>query len=146
MFLTSLSQQALQLPQTLPWSGAGHVLPLVTTVDVCGQLSGAAWSIIGALNLIIKLSGQLARWSFVHASRVGSQCLTSGVSLQTSKILFRWSRFCTSPESCQRKYFTFLELICNAIAVTHSGCLSASNLLYCASITFLNLYLPRIYA
>ena len=53
------------------------------------QLAGAAWSIIGALNLITKLSGLLSRWSFIHASRVGIQCLVPGVSRHTSYILFK---------------------------------------------------------
>jgi hypothetical protein len=56
----------------------------VTTVDVLGQLAGAAWSIMGALNLITKLLGALSRWSLTHASRVGIQCRFEGVNLQTS--------------------------------------------------------------
>ncbi len=52
---------------------AGHVAPLVTTVEVLGQLPAAAWSIIGIENLIIKLSGARDTWSFIHASRVGNQ-------------------------------------------------------------------------
>ena len=47
--------------------------PAVTTVDVLGQLAGAAWSTIGALNLITKLSGHSGKKCFVQASRVGSQ-------------------------------------------------------------------------
>jgi len=43
MFLTVLSQQALQSLHWLPWSGAGHVRApaAVVTVDVLGQLSTA---------------------------------------------------------------------------------------------------------
>ena len=47
--------------------------PAVTTVDVLAQLAGAGWSIIGVLNLIIKLLGARDTWSLIHASRVGSQ-------------------------------------------------------------------------
>jgi len=83
------SQQALQSPQALSWSGAGHVLPVVTTVDVVGQLAGAAWSTIGALNRITRLAGAIDMKCFTHASRVGNQCLVSGVNLQTAKIFMR---------------------------------------------------------
>ena len=63
MFLISGFQQARQLLHWPPWSGAGQVLSsgFVDTVDVCGQLAGAAWSTIGALNLIIKLLGHSSR-------------------------------------------------------------------------------------
>ena len=43
----------------------------------------------------------------ITASRVGSQCLTSGVSSQTWKIRSKCSRDWMSPESCQRNSFFF---------------------------------------
>ena len=95
--------------------------PDVTTVEVVGQLAGAAWSTIGALNLIVRLEGASGRKSLTHASRVGIQCLTEGVNLQTAKILIRWSSSCISPESCHLKNFDFLELIIVAIAPVQSG-------------------------
>jgi hypothetical protein len=49
------------------------------------------------------------RYGLTHASRVGIQCLTSGVRLATLKILARCFRSCTSPESCHLKYFDFLD-------------------------------------
>ena len=79
------SQHARQSPQLLPWSGAGQVLSLVTTVDVCGQLPAAGWSTIVIDNLITKFFGHLFRWSLIQASRVGIQCCMPGVDLHTSK-------------------------------------------------------------
>jgi hypothetical protein len=68
----------------------GQVLPDPdTTVEVFGQLAAASWSIIGIENLKTKLSGLFCKWSLVHASRVGNQCLVSGVSLATVKIFSR---------------------------------------------------------
>ena len=69
--------------------GAGQVAPSVTTVDVFGQDPPAFWSIMGMENRITKFLGARVTWSLVQASRVGIQCLTPGVSLQTSNILFR---------------------------------------------------------
>ena len=43
-------------------------------------------SSIGIENLRVKLSGTALKYLLVHASRVGSQCLVSGVSLATAKI------------------------------------------------------------
>ena len=63
--------------------------PDVTTVDVLAQEPAAGWSIMGMLNLITKLSGASGRKCFTQASRVGSQCLTEGVNLQTEKIFVR---------------------------------------------------------
>jgi hypothetical protein len=96
----------------------------------CAQLPAAGWSIIGIENRNVKLLGTWSRKSCVHASRVGNQCLVSGVSLHTAKILIRWSTSCTSPESCHLNHLDFLELIRRAIAPTHSGDLIASSLLY----------------
>ena len=140
IFFISLFQQFLQLPHLPPLSGALQVLdPSVTTVDVCGQLFTAGWSIIFPENRITRLEGALSRYFFVHASRVGIQCWTEGVNLQTLKILAKCLKSCTSPESCHLKNFTFLELILMAIALTHSGWRSAFNLLYCAFIIAGNL-------
>ena len=111
--------------------------PDVTTVDVVDQLAGAAWSTIGALNLIVRLAGASGRKCLTHASRVGIQCLVSGVNLQTAKIFVRWSSSCTSPESCHLKYFDFFELINKAMAPVQSSCLTLASLLYCASCTTL---------
>ena len=65
------------------------MLPGDSTVDVLGQLAGAAWSTIGALNLIVRLEGASGKKCLIHASRVGIQCLVSGVSLHTAKIFIR---------------------------------------------------------
>ena len=89
MFFILESQHCLQVPHSLFCFGAGHVAPAVTTVDVLSQLAGAAWSTIGAENLITKLSGRSGRKCFTHASRVGIQCLIEGVNLQTANIFVR---------------------------------------------------------
>ena len=65
------------------------MLPGDSTVEVLGQLAGAAWSTIGAENLIIKLLGHSGRKCLTHASRVGIQCFVSGVNLATAKIFMR---------------------------------------------------------
>ena len=65
------------------------MLPGDSTVDELGQLAGAAWSTIGALNRITRLEGAIDMKCFTHASRVGNQCLVSGVNLQTAKIFMR---------------------------------------------------------
>ena len=135
MFFILGSQHCLQLPHSLFWSGAGQVLSsgFVDTVDVWGQLAIAGWSIIWPENLITKLSGASGRKCFTQASRVGIQCLVSGVSLATAKIFNRCSSSWTSPESCHLNSFDFFELINRAIAATHSGDRMASSLLYCAA-------------
>jgi len=56
--------------------------------------------------LINKFFGMIAgsmNWSSLY-SRVGSQCLASGVALATSIMFLRWSGPCRSPESCHLKY------------------------------------------
>ena len=103
-----------------------------------GHVLGAEVFTIGAENLITRLSGFNERKAFTHASRVGIQCLTVGVSLQTANIFKRWSSSCTSPESCHLKYFDFLLLIILAMAPVQSGCLIAFRRKYCASWTTLN--------
>ena len=97
-----LSQHARQSWQALPCSGAGHVLPLVTTVDVHGQCLTGPWSIMCDDILIIKLGGTVAgSMSFRNfTSRVVIQWLVSGVCLHTLKIFFRCSTLWISPESC----------------------------------------------
>ena len=89
MFLIFGSQHALQSLQALSCFGAGHVAwaGSVVTVEVLGQLAGAAWSTIVAENLITRLAGARSMYFLTHASRVGIQCWTSGLSLHTSKIL-----------------------------------------------------------
>ena len=137
MFLTDLSQHARQFLHSLFCFAAGHVAPAVTTVLVLSQPPAAGWSIIGMLNRITRLSGHSGRKCFTHASRVGIQCLVSGVSLQTEKILSRCASSWTSPESCHLNSLDFLELIRRAIAAVQSSCLTLANLLYCASCTTL---------
>ena len=99
------SQQALQLPQLLPWSGAGHVLPLVTTVEVHGQCFTRPWSTMCEEILIIKFLGTTSGSMSVKnlTSRVGIQCCVSGVRLHTSNMFLRWSGLWMSPESCHLK-------------------------------------------
>ena len=138
MFFMSGFQHALQLPHWPPWSGAGQVrVPgFVVTVDVLVQLITSGWSIIVPENLITRFEGARSIYFFVHASRVGIQCLTAGVLLQTSKIFAKCFRSCTSPASCHLKNLCLLTaslLILAAIARTHNGCLSAASLLYCDS-------------
>ena len=121
------SQHCLQSKHLPPCAGAGQVAPVSTTIEELGQLS-LRCPTIGGENLITKLSGLLSRWSLIHASRVGSQCLVSGVNLHISKILFKCCWSCTSPASCHLNHFW--RLITAAIAVTHSGWLIAFSLLY----------------
>ena len=63
--------------------------PDVTTVDVLAQEPAAGWSIMGMLNLMTKLSGHNFKKCLTQASRVGNQCLTEGVNLQTAKIFVK---------------------------------------------------------
>ena len=67
----------------------GQLLPVVTTVDVRGQEPGAGPSTFVALSLIVRLAGTRSCGILERspASRVGSQCATSGVSLHTWNIL-----------------------------------------------------------
>jgi len=86
MFLIFGSQHALQSLQALSCLGAGHVAwaGSVVTVEVLGQLAGAAWSTIVAENLITRLAGARSIYFLTHASRVGIQCATSGDRRATS--------------------------------------------------------------
>ena len=135
MFFILGSQHCLQLPHSLFWSGAGQVLSsgFVDTVDVLGHAAIAGWSIICPENLITRLAGASGRKCFTHASRVGIQCWTCGVSLATANIFNRCSSSCTSPESCHLNSFDFFELINSAIAPTQSGLRMLASLLYCAA-------------
>ena len=104
-----LSQQARQLPHSLPGSGAGHVLPaLLVTVLVHGHCFTGPWFIICDDILMIKLGGTVAgSISFKNrASRVGIQCFVFGVRLHTRKIFFRCSMLWMSPESCHLNHFS----------------------------------------
>ena len=79
-----------------------------------GRVRPGIWrclSTIGALNLITKFCGHCGKKCFTHASRVGNQCLVSGVSLHTAKIFNRCASSWTSPESCHLNTFDFLLLI-----------------------------------
>jgi hypothetical protein len=98
----SLSQQARQSRHAFPWSGAGQLRPVVTTVDVRGQEPGAGPSTFVALSLIVRLAGTRSCGILERspASRVGSQCATSGVSLQTWNIFNRCLTLWMSPLSC----------------------------------------------
>ena len=138
------SQQALQSLHSLFCSGAGQVLPLVTTVDVHGQCFTGPWSIICELILIIKFGG-ITSGSIKDknlTSLVGIQCFVSGVRLHTSKIFFRCCTLWMSPESCHLNHFS--PVIKVTIASTHRGSINACCLRSSASLTFLNLYLPFI--
>ena len=135
------SQHARQLPHSLPWSGAGQVLSsgFVETVDVHGQCLTGPWSIICEEILIIKFggitSGSIKVKNFT--SRVGIQCLVPGVRLHTSKIFFKCSGLCMSPESCHLNHFS--PVINVTIASTQRGSCNACCLRSSASFTFLNL-------
>ena len=135
------SQHARQLPHSLPWSGAGQVLSsgFVDTVDVHGQCFTGPWSIICEEILIIKFDGITAGSMSVKnlTSRVGIQCLVPGVRLHTSKIFFKCSGLCMSPESCHLNHFS--PVISVTIASTQRGSVNACCLRSRASFTFLNL-------
>ena len=141
MLATSLDQHARQSLHSLPWSGAAQVLSsgFVDTVDVHGQLFTGPWFIICELILIIKFGGTVAgSMSFKNfTSRVGIQCRVPGVRLHTSKIFFKCSRLCRSPESCQRNHFS--PVISVTMASTQRGSVNACCLRSNASFTFLNL-------
>ena len=140
-----LSQQFRQLLHCPPWSGAGHVLPFPSvTVDVQGQLLPAAPLTLVADNLINKFFGMTSgsiRASSC-ASRVGSQCLVSGVWRHTSRMRARCQALWMSPESCQRKYGR--PCIRVTIARTQRESLKAARRRAIAIFVFLNLYRPFI--
>ena len=135
-----LSQHARQLPHSLPCSGAGQVLPsLLVTVEVHGQNLTGPWSIMCELILIIKFGGTEAGLiTFKNcASRVGIQCLVSGVRLHTSKILSKCLKLWMSPLSCHLNQSW--SLISVTIASTQRGSSSALSLRCSACCTLLNL-------
>ena len=145
MLAVDLSQQARQLLHSLFCFDAGQLwLPSVTTVDVHGQLFTGPWLIMCEDILIIKFfgttSGSMSLKNF--ASRVGSQCLVSGVRLHTSNIFFKCSGLWMSPESCHLNQGSPEMSV--TIASTHRGSVNACSLLSRAALTFLNLYLPFI--
>jgi len=141
MFAVSRSQHARQSLHSLPWSGAAQVLSsgFVDTVDVHGQLFTGPWLIICEEILIIKFGGTVAgSMSFKNfTSRVGIQCRVPGVRLHTSKIFFRCSGLCMSPESCHLNHFS--PVISVTMASTQRGSVNACCLRSRASLTFLNL-------
>ena len=132
------SQQFRQLLHSLPCFDAGHVKLPVETVDVQGQNLTGFWLIIWLENLIVKFFGMLSVLSGKNlASRVGSQCMVSGVLLHTSNIFLRCCTLCRSPESCQRK--TSSPDMSVTIASTQRGCGSACSRLASANLTDGNL-------
>ena len=134
MLGTSRVQHALQSRHWFPCSLAGQLFISVTTVLVQGQNPAAGLSILWPESLIIKFLGILSVLNGRNlASRVGSQCIVSGVSLHTSNILMRCWTLCRSPESCQRK--CFLPLISVAIAGIQSRWVNDSSRLVKASLT-----------
>ena len=134
--LTFLSQHALQLWHLLPCFDAGHSLlswtwlvlfaPSSPTVLVFGHQVTGRCPIMCEENLIVKFVGTMAgSMSFKYcASRVGNQCLTPGVALQTSKMFLRCCTLWRSPESCHLNQLCpclSFELICTVIAAVHCG-------------------------
>ena len=117
------SQQARQSRHAFPWSGAGQLLPVVTTVDVNGQLCGAGPSTFVALRRIVKLLGTRSCGILERspASRVGSQCATSGVNLQTWNIFNRCLTDWMSPESCHLNQRDLRAFMSAAMVLAHSG-------------------------
>ena len=141
MLGTSRVQHARQSLHWLPCSLAGQLFISVTTVDVQGQKLAAGLSILCPDNLIIKFLGMLSVFNGKNlASRVGIQCSTCGVSLHTSKIFFKCSTLCRSPESCHLNHGVLS--INTTIAGIHSGCVRPSSLLVKAACTLGNLYRP----
>jgi hypothetical protein len=96
----------------------------------CNQLPDAGWSTIGIENRNTKFFGLCFKCFMVQASLVGNQCLVSGVSSHTSKILYKCASSCTSPESCHLNHLDFLELINSAMASTQRGSLILFKRLY----------------
>ena len=138
------SQQARQSRHAFPWSGAGQLRPVVTTVEVKGQEPGAGPSTFVALSLIVRLAGTRSCGILERspASRVGSQCATSGVNLQTWNIFNKCLTDWMSPESCQRKYLLVRALMSAAMVLAQSGRLMLASLRIMASMTLGNRYRP----
>ena len=138
------SQQARQSRHAFPWSGAGQLRPVVTTVDVNGHEPGAGPSTFVALRRIVKLAGTLSCGILERspASLVGSQCATSGVNLQTWNIFNRCLTDCMSPESCQRNQRDLRAFISAAMVRAQSGRLMLASLRIMASMTLGNRYRP----
>ena len=134
------SQQARQSRHAFPWSGAGQLRPVVTTVEVRGQEPGAGPSTFVALNLIVRLAGTRSCGILERspASRVGSQCATSGVILHTWNIFHKCFTACTSPESCHLNQRLFLAVMSAAMVRAQSGRLMLASLRIMASMTLGN--------
>ena len=139
------SQQARQSRHAFPWSGAGQLLPVVTTVEVRGQEPGAGPSTFVALSLIVRLAGSRSCGILERspASRVGSQCATSGVNLQTRNIFNRCLTDCMSPESCHLNQRDLRAFISAAMFRAQAGRLIDARRLFNASFTLLKRYRPR---
>ena len=118
--------------------------PAVTTVLVKCQLRGAGPSTFVADNLIVKLAGTRAAGILERspASRVGSQCATSGVNLQTWNIFNKCLTDWMSPESCHLNQRLFLAFISAAMVRAQSGRVMLASLRIMASMTFGNRYRP----
>ena len=118
--------------------------PAVTTVLVRCQLRGAGPSTLVADNLIVKLAGTRAAGILERspASRVGIQCATSGVILQTWNIFNRCFTLCMSPESCQRNQRDLRALMSAAMVRAQSGRVMLLRRRIMASMTLGNLYRP----
>ena len=141
MLGTSRVQHALQSRHWFPCSLAGQLFISVTTVLVQGQNPAAGLSILWPESLIIKFLGILSVLNGRNlASRVGSQCIVSGVSLHTSNILMRCCTDCRSPESCHLNQGVLS--INTTIAGIHSGWVKLARRRASASFTLRNLYLP----
>ena len=141
MFLILRSQQARQSRQAFPWSGPGQLRPVVTTVEVRGQEPGAGPSTFVALSLIVRLAGTRSCGILERspASRVGSQCATSGVMRQTWNIFNKCLTDWMSPLSCHLNQRDFLAFISAAMVRDQSGRLMLASLRIMASMTFGNL-------
>ena len=138
------SQQARQSRHAFPWSGAGQLLPVVTTVEVRGQEPGAGPSTFVALSLIVRLAGTRSCGILERspASRVGSQCATSGVMRQTWNIFNKCLTDWMSPESCHLNQRLRRALMSAAMVRAQSGRLMLASLFIMASITLGNRYRP----
>ena len=97
-----------------------------------------------ALKRIVKLAGTRSCGILERspASRVGSQCATSGVMRQTWNIFNKCLTDWMSPESCQRKYLLVRALMSSAMVRAQSGRVILRSLRIMASMTFGNRYRP----
>ena len=93
-----------------------------------------------ALKRIVKLAGTLSCGILERspASRVGSQCATSGVILHTWNIFNKCLTLWMSPESCHLKKRERRAFISAAMVRAQSGRLMLARRFIMASITFGN--------